>query len=397
MQAVLPLWLLFILVGTSQASEIIFTAGLPDLARDLNLQNKVAQLCSAFYFFGFTIGVFSFGRISDIFGRRKSLLVGISLYCIASLNICFVSNIYALIFCRLFQALGASSLSIISQAIARDSYHGRQLANIYSILSIIICFVPSASASIGGYIVEHFSWRYNVAFLLCIGIILLFTCLYFLPETTKHNQKDAKSSFFQITCKMLLDKKILLYAMMAGASIGTLISFILEFSVTFVHTLKMRPSSYGLLNIVVSISMLIGTLFNVYLNSKQYDIKKIMHCGVLLSFCAGIILLVTSQLVANFNLTRQTAIIMLIIPRTLQGIGHIILMPYILSNAVKEYKTTIGSASSIFNGTYYLIITAITFITSYIHNDGNITRFALLIFTITGINVLLFRKIRDYI
>ena len=130
MPIAVPIWLLCLLVGTSQSSEVIFSAGLPSIANDLNLQTKTAQLCSAFYYIGFTAGLLFFGRISDFFGRKNSLLVGFAIYSTASFIIIFSNNIYTLIFWRLLQAFGGSAGSIIPQAISRDSYQGLSLIHI---------------------------------------------------------------------------------------------------------------------------------------------------------------------------------------------------------------------------------------------------------------------------
>jgi MFS family permease len=397
MSYAVPLWLLFFLVSVAQSIEIIFSSALPNLATDLQLPNKMAQLCSACYFFGFTIGTFSFGRFSDFFGRKVSIIIGISIYCIASFIILFIDNVYVLMLCRLIQAFGASACSIISQAMARDCYSGSKLAWVYNIISIIICFVPALSSSIGGFIVEHFSWRYNVGFLLCVGLLLLFFCICFLSETSQLSKIDKKSSFLLVIKKMLLDKNVMIYALMSGCSIGVIMSFIIEFSITFIHSLGLSPSSYGLLNIFVSISMLIGTLLNMYLISIEYSSKKIIHYAILLSLFAAGLLLITSCLMLYVQFSKTILIILLILPRILQGVGHIIIMPYILSSALREYQNVIGSASSIFNGTYYMIVTVVTFLTSRLHSDNNLIGFSTLIFSITLINLFLFNKLKKYL
>jgi Bcr/CflA subfamily drug resistance transporter len=398
MQAVSPpYWILFFGTSLAQASEIVFSSGLLSLANELGLSTQVAQLCSAFYFLGITFGILLFGRMSDLFGRRKSLLVGIGIYSTTSFIIIFINNIYLLIFCRFFQALGVSSCSVISQAVARDCYRGRELAKIYSMIATIMCFTPTFASTIGGFIVEHSSWRYNVGLLMTLGTTL-FLCYYrFLPETSGYSELDKTTSFLTIAKKMISDKLVILYALMSGCSIGMMASFIVEFPITFITHLGMTPSSYGLLNICISIAMFCGTLINLYLNKSKYSIKKIIFFGVLVSFIGGANLFIVSHLNIYINFANNILITLMFLSRMLQGIGHIIIMPYILSAALQNYQRVIGSASAIFNGIYSFVVALITFLTSYLHDDKHIYGFATLIFAVACINLVLFLRLKESI
>jgi MFS family permease len=209
MPIAVPIWLLCLLVGVSQSGELIFSAGLPSIACDLNLETKTAQLCSAFYYIGFTIGILFFGRVSDILGRKKSLLIGFTIYTISSLIIVFLDDIYTLIFFRIFQAFGGSAGSIIPQAISRDSYQGRALARVYSTISIVICCIPTIGSTIGGFIVDHSSWRYNTSFLALLGSVMFAICFFMLRETNNPETTDKSARFFGVVRMIFKDKRVL--------------------------------------------------------------------------------------------------------------------------------------------------------------------------------------------
>ena len=390
---ILPLWILCLFISIAQASEIIFSSALCDLSHDLDLDTNIAQLCSAFYLGGFTVGVFSFGRLSDLIGRRPAILLGIMIYCISSCVIITLNNIYLIIIARIFQAIGVSACSIIPQAIARDCYRGLELAKIYNIISIILCFSPMVASTIGGFIVEHYSWRYNVAFLIFLGGLLLAAGYLFLPETIDTKIVDQKTSFFSVLKLMLADKKIMTYTLMAGCSIAVLIGFVIEYSVTFVKYLNMSPSNYGLLNFFISIAMFLGTMLNMRLIAKKYDTVKIIKLALLVSMfgCALVLLISVTSLILDVSDSVLRAV--LICGRTVHGVGHIIIMPYILSDALKNYQNVIGSASAIFNGIYYIIITLIMFLVSILHSDTSVLGFGGLMFAISIINIYLFSRL----
>ena len=80
-----PLWLLFLLAGFPQFSETVYSPALPNIAHSLNAGNHLMQWTLSIYFVGFALGVFVWGRISDHWGRRPTMLVGISIYIVGSL------------------------------------------------------------------------------------------------------------------------------------------------------------------------------------------------------------------------------------------------------------------------------------------------------------------------
>ena len=395
MQVIAPIWVLFFLVATSQSSEIIFTTALADLAKNLNLSVNIAQLCSVFYFCGFTFGIVLAGRLSDRVGRKNVIIPGLAIYCIFSILITEISNVYLLFFYRFFQAFGISTCSIIPQAIVRDCYQGRQLARAYSIISIAICLVPTVASSIGGLIVEYFSWRANIEFLSILGAFALVVCVIFLPETAKLQSIDHSTSFLKIALMLARDRRVLIYALISGGSIGLLIVLNIEFAVSFINLLHIKPSIYGILNGLISFAMLTGNIANIWLNKKGVNNVKIMSVGIILSIIGCGLIFIIANLVQYIAVDKNLIAAGLLVARMFQGIGHVLMMPYILSSALNNYQQFTGSATAIFNGAYYIVITLITLVTSYLHHDDTLVGFATLIFIISLLNGFLFKSLKN--
>ncbi len=390
-----PLWLFFFIASISQSSETIFASALTDLADNLSLSINLAQLCSAVYLCGFTIGVFSLGRLSDLFGRKKIIIFGTIVYFIFSFLISISSSVYLLFVFRFFQAIGVSACSVLPQAIARDCYSGRDLAKIYGMISFAICLVPTFASSIGGFVVEHFSWRENVQLMCILALCALAACVFFLPETLHLRQIDRTISFRRIAIIMLKDPKVLSYAVISGISIGMLSSFIIEFSVTFIKLLGIRPSIYGMLNIVITLSMLIGNALNIFLNAKFISPQTIIHYGTLMSVIGCSIILFAGVYSFYFSDFTKLLAALLLIGRMAQGLGHIIMMPSILSLALTRYKQFTGSATALFNSSYYFVITIISCLTSYLHSDTDLLKFSIMIFFLSCINYILFARLKN--
>ena len=158
---------------------------LPEIAKSLNTGGGIAQLSTTAYYCGFAIGIFTLGRVSDIFGRKPVVLFGISFYSIAALLISYSPNIEIFISLRFLQAYGASVGSVVGQAMTRDSYRGGELSYMYASVAMVMAVVPSIGSAIGGYIVEYSNWQAVFRFLSVLSTGLLLIYIKFLPETLK--------------------------------------------------------------------------------------------------------------------------------------------------------------------------------------------------------------------
>ena len=176
-----PPILLYCLISLSTLTETVYSAALPEIARQLNTDGSIAQSSTSAYYVGFALGIFTLGRISDIYGRKPVVIFGISFYIIATFLISKSTNIEMFILFRFTQAYGASVGSVIAQAMARDSYKGWELSYIYASVSTIMAFVPSIGSALGGYIIEYFEqWQYIFDFLILLSTILLQKLMYIL-------------------------------------------------------------------------------------------------------------------------------------------------------------------------------------------------------------------------
>lgn len=85
------LLLMIVLVAFPQISETVYTPSLPDISAAFGVSNSSVQFTLSIYFIGFALGVFGFGWLSDLIGRRPTMLGGLVVYGAYSL-LCFFSN-----------------------------------------------------------------------------------------------------------------------------------------------------------------------------------------------------------------------------------------------------------------------------------------------------------------
>lgn len=387
----IPPILLYFLISLSTLTETIYSAALPEIAQQLNTLGSVAQLSTTAYYIGFAIGIFTLGRISDIYGRRPVILFGIFFYIIATFLISLSTNIEFFITMRIFQAYGASVGSVVAQSMARDSYKGWDLSYIYASVSMIMSIVPSIGSAIGGYIIEYSQeWQYIFRFLILLAGTSLLIYIKFLPETNA-NIGSSKSYKFRGVLKAAMKDKILLsYAFIVGTYNGVCFGFYIQAPFIFIDGLNMLPSDYGKLFLILSVANLSGGLLCQYLIKKFVNIFKIKMLGLFLS-SVGCISLLTGAILITDSSSVSFVSVMIFIPMSIHLMGHALIVPMLLRNALEDYQKVKGAAGSIFGFLYYMITATFSFMISTFYSN-TINNYAYLFATLLVVCIILFYK-----
>ncbi|MBW9956766.1 MFS transporter, partial [Escherichia coli] len=122
------------------------------------------------------------GPISDRFGRRPPLIIGMVLYIIGSAGCALSTDISHIVFWRVFQALGACTGPMLARAMIRDLFSRTRAAQMLSTLTIVMAIAPIVGPLLGGQIIKFTSWHAIFWLLTAIGTFMLLS-LYWLPET----------------------------------------------------------------------------------------------------------------------------------------------------------------------------------------------------------------------
>lgn len=162
----------------------------PDIAAELtpDAPNR-AQLIVLSFVFGMGFGTIFTGPLSDSYGRKPVISIGIGIYIIGSILAFYANTLELLLVARAIQGIGAAAPRIVPMAITRDMYEGRRMAQITSFMMTIFMLVPAIAPSLGAVIINAAGWRYIfVAFV--IFSLIGFTWLHLRqPETLLPDQR----------------------------------------------------------------------------------------------------------------------------------------------------------------------------------------------------------------
>lgn len=176
--------LIAVMFATIAFSIDAMLPALPEIGAELspNSPTNTGLILTAFIL-GMGAGTLVSGPLSDAFGRKRVIVYASALYIVSAGVAWASSSLEVMLIARLFQGLGASGPRIVSVAIVRDLYAGRNMAKIVSIVMMIFTLIPAAAPLLGSIIIDSYGWRaIFVAFMLFSAISVLWMLIR-LPET----------------------------------------------------------------------------------------------------------------------------------------------------------------------------------------------------------------------
>ncbi|SMO66374.1 multidrug effflux MFS transporter [Paracoccus laeviglucosivorans] len=133
---------------------------LPEIAQVLTPDNvNRAQLVLTAFVGGMGLGLFVAGPLSDAYGRKRVITLGFAIYALAAIAAVFAQSLEMLLVARFVQGLGAAAPRIVSLALVRDLYQGREMARITSFVMMIFILIPAVAPSVGAGVIHLVGWR----------------------------------------------------------------------------------------------------------------------------------------------------------------------------------------------------------------------------------------------
>lgn len=373
--------LIIVLVGFPQISESIFTPVLPQISANMHVSAGTSQLTMSIYFIAFAIGVLFWGQLSDKIGRRLAMNLGIVVYLIGNIGLFISPTFQFLLFSRFIQAFGASVGSVVTQTIMRESFDGIEGAKVFSKVGAAMALSPAFGPLIGGLLETYFGYRNVFSALIIMATLVLLYSYSRLPETRDTNNIQ-QVSLLKVTWRLLKDPVVWSYGILIGGINGILFGYYSEAPFIFMEHFGYSSVQYGSLGMTLALASLLGAILVNFL-VKYIKSEMIAIIGLTFSCLSGLLLLISLQFNQAYLLIGGFFLIFLGLNTTL---------PITLNLALKGYEDVIGSASGIFSFGYYLIVSFLTYLVSFIHN-GTIWSLPIFILTVSLIMLLVYLPI----
>ncbi|MEK3750422.1 multidrug effflux MFS transporter [Paenibacillus sp. FSL E2-8871] len=272
----------------------MYLPALPTLVADFGTTAALVQLSLTFFLLGLASGQLVAGPLSDVYGRRGPLLIGMFIYAVSSVLCAFSPSIGLLIVLRFIQGLAGSVGVVVSRAAVRDLYSGSELTKFFSLLMIVNGLGPILAPVIGGQLLRVTTWQGIFLVLFAAGIIFCLTILLRLPETLpKERRSKSGMKGTLLTFRVLLgNRKFMGYALSQGFVTASMFAYISGSSFVLQNIFAVTPQVYSLIFAVNGIGIIITGQIAGRLAGKVSETKLLLS-GLLLCTMGGILLLLT--------------------------------------------------------------------------------------------------------
>jgi DHA1 family bicyclomycin/chloramphenicol resistance-like MFS transporter len=273
----------------------MYLPSFPAISRELSASPSAVQLTVALYFVGLAIGQAFYGPLSDRFGRRRPLLVGLLLFIMGSIGCAYAHNVAALIGLRLIQALGGCAAMVITRAVVRDLFDARDSMHILSLLMLVMGVAPILAPLVGGQLLIHFGWR-AVFWVIAAGGALGFVAVQaLLPDSLHddHRTRHTPGEVVRIYGTLMRDRAYMAQVLAGGLSIAGMFAYIAGSPFVFIDLYHVPAERFGLFFGSNALGLITASQINGRL-SRRTTPAAVLRVVIPVAMAASLVLLVAT-------------------------------------------------------------------------------------------------------
>jgi DHA1 family bicyclomycin/chloramphenicol resistance-like MFS transporter len=276
--------LLALLAAFPPLSTDMYLAAIPLLVDLWQQPLAVVNLTLIGFFVTYCGFLLIYGPLSDRYGRRPPLLIGLVIFIIASLLCACADNVQHMIFARILQGAGAASASSIAFAICKDLFDGNLRQRIFLQLGVIVAVAPMIAPIIGGWIIESFSWRWVFVLQAVLGMTAA-TGVWLMNESLRELSSEKLNRVFAGYMRLVRNVQFFTLTL-ALAVIGIpFFAFIAVSSDIYINSLGYTEREYGYIFACNASAFMIAPLvFSRFVRRfKLTNLLSISYLGVLIA------------------------------------------------------------------------------------------------------------------
>lgn len=259
----------------------MYLPGFPAIAKDLHTTASSVSLSLSGFFIGISAGQLLYGPLLDRFGRKKPLLIGLSVYILASLG-CAVSNsIDMLIAMRFVQAIGSCAAAVASVAMVRDLFPVKDSAKVFSLLMLVVGASPMIAPTVGGYVTAAFGWQTVFVILTGMGVAIFTATVLWLPDSYKPDTslslrpKPIILNFLSV----IREPQFYTYSLTGAIAFSGLFAYVSGSPLVFMEVFHTDEKVYGWIFALLSVGFIGSSQFNTLL-LKKFKSEQIINTAL---------------------------------------------------------------------------------------------------------------------
>uniref|UniRef100_UPI002FD2C875 multidrug effflux MFS transporter n=1 Tax=Wolbachia endosymbiont of Pentidionis agamae TaxID=3110435 RepID=UPI002FD2C875 len=277
---------MILVVAVADMSTDLYSVAMPSIAEYFQVHASLAQYTITFNLAGLAISGLVYGPLSDHYGRRPIMLLGMAIFTTASLLCCMVDNITLLILVRFMQGIGSGVAGVIGYAAIKDIYSGSEYTRVISKLNMVVALSPGVAPIIGSYIISSgYHWN-NLFIIMSLAAFTTLALVYFKLEETlilDHKPLNAKGLAIKIIKQytlMFKNRRFLGFATIQALTFTWLWAYVVNYPFIF-KKMGIDVRYFGHLISVIVMFFIVGTIVNARYVSRV-GVNKMLIIGLLL-------------------------------------------------------------------------------------------------------------------
>ncbi|OAI48783.1 hypothetical protein AYO45_04160 [Gammaproteobacteria bacterium SCGC AG-212-F23] len=317
-----------------------YLPSVPAISHYFAMPDKNIQFALTLYLLGFSLSQLIYGPLSDHYGRRTVMLVGLTIFIAGNLACSFALTPQMLLLARLLAGIGAGACGVLNRAIASDCFKGAEFSKAWSYTTTALVITLCLAPVLGGCIQEWLGWRANFMLATVFVGIVFFSILKYLPEThvtsknTLQINKILRDYYFIIT-----NPTFLIGTMCYTLAFAGLIAYFQVSPLLLMNHFGLSPTQYGYCSLVIAISYFIGGLLLRRL-IVYVSVDNLLLLGASLLIAGGLTLWM-------IHLCRCENVFSLLFSTAIYVVGARIVIPNAIAGSLENVRHLNGSSSAL--------------------------------------------------
>lgn len=277
-------------MGLNALAIDVMLPALPYMGEALGVSDENdRQFVIGAYMMGFGIAQLAFGPLTDRFGRRGPLLVGLAIYLVCAFAATFAPDFATLLALRFIQGMGAAGTRVIATAVVRDRFSGRAMAEVMALTFMVFMAIPIVAPGIGQVLLLVGPWEAIFIFMGALAGLIGIWALLRLPETlAPENRRPLRLASIVEGFRLVFTNRVAISYGLAGMFLfGAMFGFITASQQIFVDI-------YGLGALFpLAFAAMAGTMaIAQFVNSRivhRFGMRRLSHLAILLYLAMAII------------------------------------------------------------------------------------------------------------
>ena len=339
----------------------MYLPGVPVMSASLAASPQAATASMSIFFGGVAVCQLFAGPWSDRVGRKISVRLGLAVFMAGSLMAAGAINVGMLLLGRLFQAMGASAVTVSGRAVVRDMFEEREAAKFFSSLTLVSGLAPVLAPAVGAGLLAIAGWRAIFAVMGGFALMLLLAAIGRMPESRSEATRLRARELHPLLVyrALLANRKFLGYLMAAACNSGCYFTFLSAAPLVLMKIYGLSAARFSLVIGINAVGLVSGAQLNRLWLRKRHPQQILRGSSRNALLMAAVFALFAIHLTGGFP--ALLLLVFMVISSTS------VIQSNTMAGALSVDPTRAGTAAALFGATAFAGGTAMSFVSGLLY------------------------------